>query len=57
MKLWAKKILIIADIEGSSGCWDYRASAFMSPEWARACVAMSSDINSVVDALLAAGVE
>ena len=57
MKLWAKKILIIADIEGSSGCWDYRASSFMTPEWARACVMMTFDVGSVVDALIEAGVE
>ncbi len=52
-----KRILIIADIEGSSGCWDYRASSFMTPEWTRACVAMTHDVNSVVQALFQSGVE
>lgn len=52
-----KRILIIADIEGSSGCWSYRASSFMTPEWAQACVEMSRDVNAVVQALLEHGVE
>lgn len=50
------RILIIADIEGSSGCWNYRASSFMTPEWAKACEAMTRDVNSVVAALFKAGV-
>jgi len=50
-------VLIIADIEGSSGCWDYRASSFMTPQWARACVAMTHDVSAVVDALFKDGVE
>jgi len=52
-----KNVLIIADIEGSSGCWDYRASSLMTLEWARACVAMTHDIRAVVDALFKDGVE
>ena len=52
-----KQVLIIADIEGSSGCRDYRASSFLTPEWARACLAMTLDVGCVVDALLKAGVE
>ena len=52
-----KQILIIADIEGSSGCRDHRASSFLTPEWAMACEAMTRDINSVVTALFDAGVE
>ena len=52
-----KHILIIADIEGSSGCWNYRASSFLTDEWARACEGMSGDVNAVVQALFAAGVE
>jgi D-amino peptidase len=51
------RILIIADIEGSSGCWNYRASSFMTPEWSRACAAMTRDVNSVVAALFESGVE
>jgi len=52
-----KNVLIIADIEGSSGCWDYRASSVMTPEWVRACVAMTHDVRAVVDALFKDGVE
>ena len=52
-----KNVLIVADIEGSSGCWDYRASSFRTPEWARACVDMTRDVAAVVDALFRAGVD
>ncbi len=51
-----KRILIIADIEGSSGCWNYRASSFITAEWARACVEMTRDVNAVVQALFDSGV-
>ncbi|MBP7734943.1 MAG: M55 family metallopeptidase [Spirochaetes bacterium] len=51
-----ESVYIIADIEGSSGCWDYRSSQFMTPEWAAACVEMSRDMNAVVTALFDAGV-
>lgn len=50
-------VLIIADIEGSSGCWSRRASEFRTQDWARACVEMSRDIDAVVAALFNAGVE
>ena len=52
-----KNILIIADIEGSSGCWSYEASSFKTKEWAKACVDMSLDVNAVVTALFDAGAE
>ena len=52
-----KHVLIVADIEGSSGCWDYQASSFRTPEWARACVDMTRDVATVVDALFRAGVD
>ena len=52
-----RNILIVADNEGSSGCWDQRSASFMTPQWARACVAMSLDVAAVVDSLLDAGVE
>jgi len=52
-----ENVLIIADIEGSSGCWDYRSSSFMTDEWCRACVEMSLDVNAVVEALFDAGVK
>ena len=50
-------ILIIADIEGSSGCWNYRASKFLTNEWSRACVEMTLDVNAVVRGLFDAGVK
>jgi len=49
-------ILIIADIEGSSGCWNYRASSFLTQEWGLACLGMTLDVNAVVTALFDAGV-
>ncbi len=57
MKAFHEPVYIIADIEGSSGCWDYQASQFKTPEWASACVGMSKDINAVVTALLETGVK
>jgi D-amino peptidase len=50
-------ILIIADIEGSSGCWEDRASKFMTGEWSRACVEMTLDVKAVVGAVFDAGVK
>jgi D-aminopeptidase len=50
-----KKILIIADIEGSSGCMSYTASSFNTEEWYDACLDMSLDVRSVTDALFNAG--
>ena len=50
-------ILIIADLEGSSGCWSYRASAFLTNEWCQACLEMTRDVNRVVSALFDAGVK
>jgi D-amino peptidase len=50
-------ILIIADLEGSSGCWSYNASAFLTDDWCRACLEMSRDVGSVVGALFDAGVK
>jgi D-amino peptidase len=49
-------VLIIADIEGSSGCGSYRASSFMTRPWARACGAMSRDVDVLVKGLFDAGV-
>lgn len=51
------RILIVADLEGSSACWSYAASSFLTDEWARACLGMSKDVSSVVGALFDAGVE
>jgi len=52
-----RHVLIIADIEGSSGCFSYEASAFMTPSWPTACLAMSRDVNTAVEALYVAGVQ
>jgi len=52
-----KRILIIADIEGSSGCWSYAASSFMTEDWVPACIGMSRDVDAVVRSLFAAGTE
>ena len=52
-----RKILIIADIEGSSGCMSYSASSFNTEEWYDACIDMSMDVRYVTDALFAAGAE
>lgn len=52
-----KRVLIIADIEGSSGCWSYRASSFMTRDWVPACIGMSRDVDAVARALFSAGAE
>jgi D-aminopeptidase len=52
----AKSVLIIADIEGSSGCWSYRHGSFLTDAWRGACVEMTRDVNAVVAALFDAGV-
>ena len=52
-----KRVLIISDIEGSSGCWSYQGSRFMTREWAGACREMTLDAAAVVKALFKAGVE
>ena len=49
--------MIIADLEGSSGCWSYAAAAFLTDEWCQACLEMTRDVNSVVRALFDAGVK
>ncbi len=49
-------ILILADIEGSNGCGSYQASSFLTRPWARACAAMSRDVDAVVKPLFDAGV-
>jgi len=52
-----KKIFIISDIEGSSGCWSYRASEFNNEDWFRALYDMTLDVKAVVESLLEKGVE
>jgi D-aminopeptidase len=51
-----RRVLIIADIEGSSGCWNYAASSFLRKEWVLACQAMTQDVAAVVQALFDVGV-
>jgi D-amino peptidase len=51
-----KRVLIVADIEGSSGCWRYEASAFKTTAWVGACIAMTRDVQAVVKKLYAGGV-
>jgi len=51
------RILILADLEGSSGCWSYTASSFLTDEWCRACLEMSRDVSTVVSALFEDGVK
>jgi D-amino peptidase len=48
-------ILIIADIEGTTGCWDTAGSAFLTRQWAAACREMSLDVTALAAALLDAG--
>ncbi len=50
------RILIIADIEGSSGCLDRNCATFMGRGWPEACRAMTQDVDAVVTALFNAGV-
>jgi D-amino peptidase len=52
-----ENILIVCDIEGSSGCRSYKASSFLNVEWARACRSMSLDVSAVTSALFDAGVK
>jgi D-aminopeptidase len=52
-----KSVLIIADIEGSSGCWSYKHGSFLTDAWCRACVEMTWDVNAVVATLFDARVE
>jgi D-amino peptidase len=52
-----KKILVISDIEGSSGCWNYESSSFLKAAWASACLEMSRDVHAVAQALFNNGAE
>ena len=51
-----KHVLIIADIEGSSGCFSYESSSFMTSSWPHACLEMTRDVDTAVKAVLAAGI-
>lgn len=50
-----RHLLILADIEGSSGCGSYQTSRFLTRSWARACPSMSRDVDAVVRALFDTG--
>ncbi len=52
-----KRILILADIEGSSNCHDYDSTTFLGNQWPQACQGMTRDTNAVVKALFKAGIE
>ncbi|MFH2058819.1 MAG: M55 family metallopeptidase [Pseudomonadota bacterium] len=52
-----KRILILADIEGSSACNDYESTKFLGKGWPKACRGMTRDVNAVVEALFNGGVE
>jgi D-amino peptidase len=49
------KVLIISDIEGSTGCQTVAASKLFTKEWAKACYQLTLDINSVCKSLWEAG--
>lgn len=57
MAVMHKKILIIADIEGSSWCTNYESTTFLHSDWPKACVGLSLDVDAVVKSLFNAGVE
>ncbi len=50
------KVLILADIEGSSGCWSYAGSAFKTRQWVSACAGMCDDVDAVANGLFQRGV-
>ncbi|MEH0021206.1 MAG: M55 family metallopeptidase [Desulfobacter sp.] len=50
-----QRILIIADIEGSSACLDRSSAKFLGRGWPRACLGMTKDVNAVATALFRAG--
>jgi D-amino peptidase len=52
-----KRFLIVADIEGSTGCSSYEASSFNTSLWYDACIEMSLDIDAVVRRLFNNGAE
>ena len=55
MPLAHRHFLVVADIEGSSGCRERAAAKFLTPQWAAACGAMTHDVNAAAQALFRAG--
>ncbi len=51
----AKSILIIADIEGSSGCLNKADSQLFNDGWVRACIDLTLDLNAIIAAIKATG--
>lgn len=52
-----KRIFVIADIEGSSGCLTRESAKFLGRGWPGACLDMSLDVSTLAHALLDAGVD
>jgi D-amino peptidase len=52
-----RNIYVISDIEGSSLCFDYDSSRFMTPGWPGACLGMTRDVDLLCRKLFDAGVE
>lgn len=48
-------IIILADIEGSSGCFDRAGAQWLTQPWIQACRDMTLDIRAVVEALASIG--
>ncbi len=48
-------ILILADIEGTSGCLCRSDSQLGNDGWVRACISMTLDLNAIIEALFADG--
>jgi D-amino peptidase len=57
MEAVRRRLLIVADIEGSSGCLSREASVLKTDAWALACRELSLDLGAVVSALFSAGAE
>jgi D-aminopeptidase len=50
------RVYLLADIEGSSGCFGADGARYRTPAWAKACVELSRDVDTAVKACFAAGV-
>jgi len=50
-----RKVLLLTDIEGSSGCYDRAGSLLGTREWACACRELTRDTDAVVKAFFEAG--
>ena len=51
------RVLILADIEGSTGCFNKSDSQLFTEGWVKACIDMSKDINAIAKALIKANVK